>query len=192
VLFCRIVHLSVVPSSLFFGAAHRHGKQNKRSRESGTDNVCDAVLCVYAMVNPSRAARGIVVEGGKVREAHVRCCASPRARSGRAHGHGADALLAATPHAGARSHDPVGHRCAGVLSLNRSLAAEQLLACSESIHRLSNCCKLMAHFPFQVNSQWSKVFFYLLKIQYMKNIGKQKTVSLRILKEARSFKTKGP
>jgi hypothetical protein len=195
-LFCRVVHLSVAPSSLFFGAAHRQGKQNKRSRESGTDdayrvtkNLMDCVvrLCYDKSEQGDKA---IVVEGDKVREAHVRFrCASPRAHSGRAH----DTLVTATPLR--RCVEPRPDRppaCRSLVaqySIGRGLAGEQLLRIdspAEQLLQIDGPAPPPNHFTVV------KMFFYLLKIQYMKNIGKQNIVSMQILKEARSFKTKGP
>jgi hypothetical protein len=132
-----------------------------------------------------QGGKGVVVEGSKVREAHVRYrCASPRARSGRAH----DTLLAATPLR--RCVEPLPDRppaCRSLVaqySIGKGLAAEQLLRIDSPTEQL---LQINGPFPPPNHFKWSKVFFYLLKIQYMKNIGKQKIVSMQILKEARSF-----
>jgi hypothetical protein len=85
--------------------------------------------------------------------------------------------------AGARSHVPRPDRppaCRSVVaqySIGRGLATEQLLRNDSPAEQL---LQIDGPFPLQIISHWSKVFFYLLKIQYMKNIGKQKIVSMQI------------
>jgi hypothetical protein len=148
-----------------------------------TKNLMD---CVVRLCDDEseQGGKAVVVEGGKVREAHVRYrCASPQARSGWAH----DTLLAATPLRRCTERPDRPPACRSLVaqySIGRGLAAEQLLRIDSPAEKL---LQIDGSFPLQIISQWSKVFFYLLKIQYMKNTGKQKIVSMQILKEARSF-----
>jgi hypothetical protein len=106
-------------------------------------------MCVCAMVNPSRAARGSCGRWQGTRSPCAVLCLVV-GRSGRAHGHGVGALLAATLPRRCAEPWPNRRRRAGVLSLNTQEAgASRPSNYYELIHRMSNCYKSMVHFPPQ-------------------------------------------
>ena len=86
-----------------------------------TKNLMD---CVVRLCDDEseQGGKAVVVEGGKVREAHVRYrCASPRARSGRAHG----TLLAATSLRRCAEPRPTARSATGVQECCRSILNRQ-------------------------------------------------------------------